>query len=66
VQIIAKRIAPPDVPLVRPTFVWPLEGELPLLDDSDLDEDFVDIMMSHDEEPDHIPTVGHSAVRAWR
>ncbi|TVU07041.1 hypothetical protein EJB05_47080, partial [Eragrostis curvula] len=40
VQIIAKRIAPPDLTLVKPTFL-----ELPLLDDLDLNED--------DEDPDY-------------
>ncbi|TVU07027.1 hypothetical protein EJB05_47066, partial [Eragrostis curvula] len=43
VQIIAKRIAPPDVPRVKPTFL-----ELPLLDDLDLDED--------EEDPDYSNT----------
>jgi len=54
VQVIGKRVAPPVVPLVKPPFVWPPEGELPLLeedDDMELDEELVD--MSHqDEEPD--------------
>jgi len=54
VQAIGKRVAPPVVPLVKPPFVWPPEGELPLLeedDDLELDEELVD--MSHqDEEPD--------------
>ncbi|XP_044346379.1 probable L-type lectin-domain containing receptor kinase S.5 [Triticum aestivum] len=30
VQVIAKSVPPPDVPLVKPTFVWPPEGGIPM------------------------------------
>lgn len=73
VQIIAKRIPPPDVPLDKPTFVWPLEGELSLSDDDldQLDDDFVD--MSRDEEPDRSTvsreglalSIGHCRWKSW-
>ncbi|KAL6885506.1 hypothetical protein ACP4OV_010285 [Aristida adscensionis] len=37
VQIIGKSMPPPDVPLAKPVFLWPPEGELELLDNSDDD-----------------------------
>ncbi|KAL6653198.1 hypothetical protein ACP70R_012123 [Stipagrostis hirtigluma subsp. patula] len=37
VQVMAKAMPPPDVPLAKPTFLWPPEGELELLSDSDDD-----------------------------
>jgi interleukin-1 receptor-associated kinase 1 len=43
VQVIAKSMPPPAVPLVKPTFVWPPGGEqLLLLDSPDDDDDFVE------------------------
>ncbi|KAL6885499.1 hypothetical protein ACP4OV_010278 [Aristida adscensionis] len=37
VQIVSKSMPPPNVPLAKPAFLWPPEGELELLDNSDDD-----------------------------
>ncbi|CAD6268071.1 unnamed protein product [Miscanthus lutarioriparius] len=59
VQVIAKSMPPPAVPLVKPAFVWPPEGEQLLLsDNADDDDDFVesdhrDSDRRHWEETEH-------------
>ncbi|KAL6885503.1 hypothetical protein ACP4OV_010282 [Aristida adscensionis] len=37
VQIVGKTMPPPDVPPAKPAFLWPPDGELELLDNSDDD-----------------------------
>ncbi|KAL6885505.1 hypothetical protein ACP4OV_010284 [Aristida adscensionis] len=37
VQIVGKSMPPPDVPMAKPAFLWPPEGELELLDNSNDD-----------------------------
>ncbi|GJN04883.1 hypothetical protein PR202_ga22463 [Eleusine coracana subsp. coracana] len=56
VQIIAKSMPPPQVPMAKPTFLWPPEGELQLLMEDADDDDLVggtgydDSEWSHREE----------------
>jgi serine/threonine protein kinase len=73
VQIIAKSLPPPDVPLAKPPFVWPPDGDqVPLQDDSD-DDDFVetdhrdsDIVHSMDKESCDGVAISNRSVEATK
>ncbi|GJN25612.1 hypothetical protein PR202_gb13460 [Eleusine coracana subsp. coracana] len=52
VQVVAKSMPPPPVPMAKPTFLWPPEGELQLLME-DADDDLVGSMGYDDSEWSH-------------